>query len=155
MICSDSFFRFVPISASCLREHPDLFQFVPICSHFFRFVPIYFQNKSEQIREPLSADPFCKSPILTGFYASSSPPENGQYSPHFGAMSFPNYAVNLEKGEKIHWRRFKNKSSGDLGPATTLFSIANSFVLVFFGGGVSHNYRGMCCKRGYRTDVPV
>ena len=32
----------------------------------------------------------------------------------------------------------------------------NDFVLVFVGGGgVSHNYRAICCKMGYRTDVPV
>ena len=33
----------------------------------------------------------------------------------------------------------------------------NSFMLVFFfgGGGVSHNYLSICCKMGYRTDVPV
>ena len=30
----------------------------------------------------------------------------------------------------------------------------NSFVLVFVGG-VSHNYRAICCKMGCRTDVPV
>ena len=29
----------------------------------------------------------------------------------------------------------------------------NSFVLVF--NGVSHNYRAICCKMGYRADVPV
>ena len=29
----------------------------------------------------------------------------------------------------------------------------NSVVLVFFG--VSHSYRPICCKMGYRTDVPV
>ena len=53
------------------RGHPDLFRFssdlrslfsgiprsVPICSDFFRFVPICFQNKSEQIRETPFADP--------------------------------------------------------------------------------------------------
>ena len=61
-ICSDFpvFFRFVPICVPCLREYPDLFRFVLICSVFFRFVPICFQNKSGK---PLSADPFCKSPI--------------------------------------------------------------------------------------------
>ena len=52
-ICSDFpvFFQFVPICAPCFREYPDLFWFVPICPVLFRFVPICFQNKSEQIRE--------------------------------------------------------------------------------------------------------
>ena len=34
----------------------------------------------------------------------------------------------------------------------------NSLVSVFIGGGgggVSHNYREIRCKMGYRTDVPV
>ena len=50
------------------------------------------------------------------------------------------------------------------GPATILFISRdtcsdsntvsqNSFVLVFYG--VSHNYRAIRCKMGYRTDVPV
>ena len=33
--------------------------------------------------------------------------EIGQFSPHFGAMSLLNYTGNLEKREKIHWRKFK------------------------------------------------
>ena len=54
-ICSDFpvFSRFVQICVSCLRE------FAPICSDFFRSVPICFQNKSEQIGE----NPFCR-PLL-------------------------------------------------------------------------------------------
>ena len=38
---------------------------------------------------------------------------------------------------------------------TTLVEIVSqsSFVLVF--RGVSHNYRAIRCKMGYRTDVPV
>ena len=47
-ICSD-FFRFLPICAPCFREYPDLFRFLPIC----------FQNKSEQIR----GTPLCR-PLL-------------------------------------------------------------------------------------------
>ena len=61
-------FRFVPISPfssdlfrfgvrSLLSGIP---RFVPICSVFFRFVFRTNQNKSGK---PLSADPFCKSPI--------------------------------------------------------------------------------------------
>ena len=46
-------------------------------------------------------------------------------------------------------------------PSSDTFHIAilaaivsqNSFVLVFVG--VSHSYRAICCKMGYRTDVPV
>ena len=55
-ICFDFpvFFRFVPISLFSGR-----LRFVPSCSDFFRFVPICFQNKSEQIRET----PFCR-PLL-------------------------------------------------------------------------------------------
>ena len=62
-ICSDfpGFFRFAPICVPRFGEYPDLFRIVPICSDFFRLLPICFQNKSEQ---PLSADPFCKSPIV-------------------------------------------------------------------------------------------
>ena len=63
--------RFVlisPFSSIFSSDLPSLFsgipRFVPVCSVFFRFVPICFQNKSEQIRDPLSADPFCKSPIM-------------------------------------------------------------------------------------------
>ena len=58
--------RFVPISPFS----SDLFRFAflvfgntPICSDLLRFLPICFQNKSEQSEKPLSADPFCKSPI--------------------------------------------------------------------------------------------
>ena len=32
-------------------------------------------------------------------------------------------------------------------------SIAKLFRACFYG--VSHNYRAICCKMGYRTDVPV
>ena len=47
------------------------------------------------------------------------------------------------------------------GPAAILFisrdtcsdSIAKSFRACF--NGVSHNYRAICCKVGYRTDVPL
>ena len=47
------------------------------------------------------------------------------------------------------------------GPAAILFvsrntcsdSIAKLFRACFYG--VSHNYRAICCKMGYRTDVPV
>ena len=47
------------------------------------------------------------------------------------------------------------------GPAAILFisrdtcsdSIAKLFRACFYG--VSHNYRAICCKTGYRTDVPV
>ena len=61
-ICSDFpvFFRFVPICVPRLRECPDLFRFAPISSDLFRFVFRTNQNKSGK---PLSADPFCKSPI--------------------------------------------------------------------------------------------
>ena len=59
LICS-VFFRFVPICAPSLREYPDLFRFVPFSSDLFRFVFRTYQNKSGK---PLSADPFCKSPI--------------------------------------------------------------------------------------------
>ena len=55
-------FRFVPISpfSSDLRSlFSGVPRFVPICSVFFRFVPLCFQNKSEQIRET----PFCP-PLL-------------------------------------------------------------------------------------------
>ena len=55
--------RFLPVCSPCFQEYPDLFRFVSICSVFFRFVLICFQNNPEQIREPLSADPFCKSPM--------------------------------------------------------------------------------------------
>ena len=55
--CSDFpvFFRFLPICTLCFW---DLFQFVLICSAFFRFVLRTNQNKSGK---PLSADPFCNS----------------------------------------------------------------------------------------------
>ena len=61
-ICSNFpvFFRFVPICAPCFRECPDLFRFAPISSDLFRFVFRANQNKSGK---PLSADPFCKSPM--------------------------------------------------------------------------------------------
>ena len=47
------------------------------------------------------------------------------------------------------------------GPAAILFilrdacsdSIAKLFRACFYG--VSHNYRAICCKMGYRTDVPM
>ena len=47
------------------------------------------------------------------------------------------------------------------GPAAILFisrdtcsdSIAKLFRACFYG--VSHNYRAICCKMGYRTDVPL
>ena len=48
---------------------------------------------------------------VTGFYAFFP----GQFSPHFGAISLLNYTVNLEKNEKVHWRKFK-KPSGDGAP---------------------------------------
>ena len=51
---------------------------------------------------------------VTGFCAFFSP-EIGQFSPHFGAFSLLNCTVDLEKREKIHWRKFK-KSSGDSAP---------------------------------------
>ena len=50
------------------------------------------------------------------------------------------------------------------GPVAMLFiigdafsdSIATFFVLASWGwGGVSHKYRGICCKTGYRTDMSV
>ena len=41
------------------KEYPDLFRSLPICSVFFRFVPMCFQSKPEQIRET----PFCR-PLL-------------------------------------------------------------------------------------------
>ena len=38
-------------------------RFVPICSVFFRFVPIKaFRTNQNKSGKPLSADPFCKSP---------------------------------------------------------------------------------------------
>ena len=63
--------------------------------------------------------------------------------------------------------RHKNSSGGHdgefglRGPAAILFisrdtcsdSIAKLFRACFHG--VSHNYRAICCKMGYRTDVPV
>ena len=72
-ICSDFpvFFRFVPICAPCFREYPDLFRFVPICSVFFRFVPICFRTNQNKSGKPLSADPFCKSPIILLQYSLS------------------------------------------------------------------------------------
>ena len=54
-------FRFVPICVPCFRECPDLFRSAPFSSNFFRFVFRTTQNKAGK---PLSADPFCKSPIL-------------------------------------------------------------------------------------------
>ena len=57
---SSDLFRFAPI---CFRECPDLFRFVLFSSDLFRFVFRTSQNKSGQ---PLSADPFCKSPISRG-----------------------------------------------------------------------------------------
>ena len=46
------------------------------------------------------------------------------------------------------------------GPAVIIFishdtcsDSDNSHVFIFHG--VSHNYRALCCKMGYRTDVPV
>ena len=34
-------------------------------------------------------------------------PEIGQFSPDLGAISLLNYTENLEKEEKIHWRKFR------------------------------------------------
>ena len=60
-ICSDLFRfpRFLPICSNLRSLFSGIPRFVPICSVFFRFVPICFQNKSEQIRET----PFCR-PLL-------------------------------------------------------------------------------------------
>ena len=68
LICSDfpDFFRFVQIKfcAPCFRKCPD-FWFVLICSAFLRFVPIsVFRRNQNKSGKPLSADPFCKSPIF-------------------------------------------------------------------------------------------
>ena len=52
------------------------------------------------------------------------------------------------------------------GPAAILFisrdtcsdsiaELVRAFFLFFIFYGVSHNYRAICCKMGYRTDVPV
>ena len=47
------------------------------------------------------------------------------------------------------------------GPATTLFisrDACSDRIAKLFGAcvcGISHNYRAICCKMGYRTDVPV
>ena len=53
-------------------------------------------------------------------------------------------------------------SHGLRGPTAMLFmsratfsdSIAKLLLACFFNG-ISHNYRAMCCKMGYRTDMPV
>ena len=69
-ICSDFpvSFRFVPICDPCFRGCPD---FLPMCSNLHRFLPICFQNKSEQIREPLSVDLFCKARSLKNYQYST------------------------------------------------------------------------------------
>ena len=51
--------RFLPICSDLRSLFSGIPRFVPICSVFFRFVPICFQNKPEQIRE----SPFCR-PLL-------------------------------------------------------------------------------------------
>ena len=43
-------------------------------------------------------------------------PEIGQFSPHFGAISLPNYTENLEKREKSAGENNKKKASGDGAP---------------------------------------
>ena len=48
---------------------------------------------------------------VTGFCALFFRPEIGQFSPHFGATSLPNYTENLEKKGKIYWRKSNKKSS--------------------------------------------
>ena len=48
----------------------------------------------------------------------------------------------------ILWQRILFISSD-----TCSDSIAKLFCACFYG--VSHNYRAICCKMGYRTDVPV
>ena len=40
-------------------------------------------------------------------------------------------------------------------PSSELVAIASQNSFVFFLNGVSHIYRAICCKMGYRTDVPV
>ena len=53
---------------------PDLLRFprfLPICSDLLRFLPICSQNKSGK---PLSADPFCKSPISSQLWTRRSLP---------------------------------------------------------------------------------
>ena len=60
--------RFVPISlfsSDFFRSVLLVFENTPIPSDLFRFLPICSDLFSEQIRsgKPLSADPFCKSPI--------------------------------------------------------------------------------------------
>ena len=41
------------------------------------------------------------------------------------------------------------------GPAAILCSDSITELFCAFLKGVSHNYRAICCKIGYRTDVPV
>ena len=65
----------------------------------------------------------------------------------------------------LRWKRLislDEKKGRELrGPAAILFisrdacsdSIAKLVRACFYG--VSHNYRAICCKMGYRTDVPV
>ena len=58
--------RFVPIcshSPVCSDLRSVFSGKTPICSGLLHFLPICFQNKPEQIRESLSGNPFCKSPI--------------------------------------------------------------------------------------------
>ena len=102
-----------------------------------------------------------------------------QISPRFVAISLLNDTEAWRK-RQISTGEIKKKSSGDSapklqisvpsrgrtrpklrGPAAILFisrdtcsdSIAKLFRACFCG--VSHNFRAICCKMGYRTDVPV
>ena len=45
---------------------------------------------------------------VTGFYTFFLRPEIGRFSPHFGAISFLNYTVQLEKREKSTEENSKN-----------------------------------------------
>ena len=54
--------RFLPICSDLRSLFPGMPRFVPICSVFFQFVPAFRTNQNK-LGKPLSADPFCKSPI--------------------------------------------------------------------------------------------
>ena len=54
-------------------------------------------------RDQESHDSQRRDRILRSFV----PPEIRQNCPHFGAVSLLSYTINLEKREKIHWRKFK------------------------------------------------
>ena len=82
--------------------------------------PYWVQDTSQT--QPFQKGPFSrpKKPMTTtdviGFYAFFlSARKSGNFLHILGANSLLSYTVNLEKKEKIHWRKFK-KSSGDIAP---------------------------------------